>query len=246
MPTLEICAGSFSSALAARAGGAQRVELCSGLDEGGLTPSAGLIRAVRKIDGLKLHVLIRPRGGDFLYSEEEKEIILNDIRFCTSEGVDGVVVGALLANGSIDLPFLESCMEAARGVSVTFHRAFDLCAHPFEALDEIALRGCSRILTSGLASSAEQGIDLLRALVEHAGERLSIMPGCGVNPQNAAKILRLTGAKEIHASARKSRPSRMEFRHEGVGMGKAGVDEYAIMETSAEVVEELVREISGR
>ena len=244
MPILEICAGSFSSAKAAQAGGAQRVELCSGLDEGGLTPSPGLIRAVRKIDNLKMHVLIRPRGGDFLYSDEEKQIIIDDIHFCVDEGVDGVVVGALLADGSIDLPFLESCMEAAREVAVTFHRAFDLCSNPFEALDAIAQRGCSRILTSGLASSAEQGIDMLAALVKHAEERLTIMPGCGVNPQNAAKILRLSGAKEIHASARKSRPSRMQFRHEGVEMGKAGVDEYAIMETSAEVVQAIVQEIS--
>lgn len=240
---LEICAGSWASALAAKSGGAYRVELCSGLDEGGLTPSAGLIRKVCALEGIKKHVLIRPRGGDFLYSRDEKEIILDDIKRACDMGADGVVVGALLADGSIDIDFLHECVKTAGGVNVTFHRAFDLCAKPFEALEQICDAGCNRILTSGRAANAEVGIPMLRQLVEKAAERLIIMPGCGVSPRNAARIVHETGAREIHASARGSVESQMKFRLSGVEMGKADADEYIIKETCEEIVRQISMEI---
>lgn len=233
---LEICCGSYHSALVARDAGAHRIELCSGLGEGGLTPSLGLVRAVCALKGIVHHVLIRPRGGDFLYSEAEKHIILDDIASCISAGADGVVVGALKSDGEVDVDFLQQCMDAAAGHSVTFHRAFDLCAHPHRALQQIAEAGCSRLLTSGQAATAQEGIPMLKQLVEEAPSTLSIMPGCGVNAANAFHILNETGATEIHASARKLMKSHMKFRHGGVSMGKAGEDEYATLETSADSV----------
>ena len=241
MKKLEICCGSYYSAQVAQKAGAYRVELCSGLGEGGLTPSIGLVRAVCALDGLVHHVLIRPRGGDFLYTEAEKHIILDDIATCIEAGADGVVVGALDADGQIDLAFLHECVKQANGHAVTFHRAFDLCAEPLLALHQIADAGCSRILTSGQASTAEAGIPMLRRLVEEAPSTLTIMPGCGVNATNAAHILSQTGATEIHASARQALPSQMRFRHQGVSMGKADVDEYATLETSPESVKQILQ-----
>lgn len=241
---LEICAGSWDSVLAAKRGGAHRVELCSGLDEGGLTPSYGLIRKVCALDGIQKHVLIRPRGGDFLYSADEKDIILQDIEVARSLKADGVVVGALLADGAIDVDFLYQCVAAAKGMNVTFHRAFDLCANPFEALEQIISAGCNRLLTSGQASTALDGVKVLQQLVELAGERLAIMPGCGVTPANATSILMQSGAREIHASARTAKKSGMQYRHEGVGMGKPGSDEYMLKVTDEDVVRQICAEIA--
>lgn len=242
---LEICTGSYNSVLAALEGGAQRVELCSGLDEGGLTPSAGLIRATCRLQNIDKHVLIRPRGGDFLYTQEEKSIILDDICMARDFGADGVVIGGLTAEGEIDLPLVTDCVKAAQGLHVTFHRAFDLCASPLTALEQIKDAGCDRILTSGQAATAEQGIALLQQLVEKAGKDLIIMPGCGVTPLNARKILESTGATEIHASARSLVKSKMQFRIQGVEMGKADVDEYAIKETDRILVEKIRKEIES-
>lgn len=245
MKKLEICCGSYYSAQVAQKAGAYRVELCSGLGEGGLTPSLGLVRAVCALDGLVHHVLIRPRGGDFLYTEAEKRIILDDIAACIDAGADGVVVGALDADGQVDLDFLHECVKQADGRSVTFHRAFDLCADPFRALQEIADAGCNRLLTSGQASTAEAGIPVLRRLVQEAPSSLAIMPGCGVNAANAARILSQTGATDIHASARQPLPSLMRFRHQGVSMGKADADEYATLETSPESVKAILEALKS-
>lgn len=261
MATLEVCTGSLTSVLHAAEGGAHRVELCSGLDEGGLTPSIGLIHAAMQVEGLKKHVLIRPRGGDFLYSEAEQDIIVEDIFAARRAGADGVVVGALTADGEVDEEACRRFMDAAQGeyvdfaegdldeayflppVSVTFHRAFDLCRNPHVALEKIISLGFDRVLTSGQAATAEAGIPVLRELVEQAGDRIVIMPGCGVNPANASVILRETGATEIHASARASWPSQMRFRHPGVSMGKPGSDEYATKETDVDTVRKIVEAI---
>ena len=243
MRHLEVCAGTINSVLSAREGGAYRVELCSGLDEGGLTPSSGFIRAAMRVDGIRKNVLIRPRGGDFLYNAAEKFVILEDIRMCREEGVDGVVIGALTPEGEIDMDFCALCVEEAGDMSVTFHRAFDLCADPLKALDDVISLGCDRLLTSGQAAKAEGGVEMLKTLVERAGERLIVMPGSGVNAANAAKILKETGAREIHASARSMVKSAMASRRAGVSMGKEGVDEYSIMETDADVVRRIVEEI---
>ncbi len=242
---LEICTGSYDGVLTAARCGAARVELCSGLDEGGLTPSAGLIRSVCALEGIRKHVLIRPRGGDFLYTPEELRIMETDIRMAHELGADGVVVGALTADGDVDEEAAERLVEAAGGMSVTFHRAFDLCADPFAALESIIRLGFHRLLTSGRAATAEKGIPLLRQLVEQAAGRISVMPGCGVGPGNAALILRETGAREIHASAREWMDSRMRYRLNDVTMGKNDSDEYSRLETSEEKVRGIVQSLAG-
>lgn len=237
---LEVCTGCIESVWAAKRGGAHRVELCSGLDEGGLTPSKGFVDAAVRVEGIQKHVLIRARGGDFLYTDAEKEVMCEDVLAAKQAGVDGVVIGALTAEGDVDMDFMKRLMVAAQGMAVTFHRAFDLCRSPHEALEDIISLGCQHLLTSGTAATAEAGIPLLAELVKQSDGRISIMPGCGVGPENAARIIAGTGACEIHASARSVQVSKMRFRHEGVGMGKEGVDEYARMVTSEEKVGQIV------
>lgn len=243
MAILEICAGSVESAIAARDGGAKRIELCAALEVGGVTPSAGVIAEARKVEGLVLNVIIRPRGGDFLYNEYEVACMEEDIRTCKRLGADGVVIGALTAEGDIDKDACKRLIDTADGMSVTFHRAFDMCRNPQEALEELISLGCDRVLTSGLASTAEAGIPLLKQLVEQAAGRIIIMPGCGVNSKNAAMILNATGAEEIHASARKSVGSGMVFRHNGVSMGNPDCDEFARKETDVNEVRAIVNNI---
>ena len=243
MAILEICAGSVESAIAARDGGATRVELCAALEIGGITPSVGLIAEARKIEGLVLNVIIRPRGGDFLYNGHETACMLQDIRTCRQLGVDGVVIGALTADGDIDTTLCKLLIEAADGMSITFHRAFDMCRNAKEALEDIISLGCDRVLTSGQAPTAEAGIIKLKELVEQADGRIIIMPGCGVNSGNAAKIIQATGTEEIHASARKNVGSGMIFRHSGVSMGNPDSDEYARKETDVDEVRNIVKQI---
>ena len=236
MKILEICAGSVESAIAARDGGAKRIELCAALEIGGVTPSTGVIAEARKVEGLTLNAIIRPRGGDFLYNEYEVTCMEQDIRTCKQFGVDGVVIGALTAEGDIDTAVCKRLIAAADGMSVTFHRAFDMCRNPHKALEELIALGCNRVLTSGQAATAQAGIPLLKELVEQAAERIIIMPGCGVSSANAAAILQATGATEIHASARKSVGSGMIFRHSGVSMGNPDSDEFARKETDVNEV----------
>ena len=240
MNTLEICAGSVESAIAARDGGAQRIELCAALEVGGVTPSAGMIAEARKVEGLVLNVIIRPRGGDFLYNEYEVACMLQDIRTCKQLGADGVVIGALTADGDIDTAVCKRLIAAADGMSVTFHRAFDMCRDASKALEELIELGCDRVLTSGQAATAQTGIPLLKELVEQAAGRIIVMPGCGVSSANAAAILQATGATEIHASARKSVGSGMLFRHSGVSMGNPDSDEFARKETDVNEVRAIV------
>ena len=242
MYKFEICANSVESCVEAQRGGADRVELCAGMPEGGTTPSYGDIVMARKLlDTTKLHVIIRPRGGDFLYSDLEKEIMLEDVRMARRLGVDGVVFGALTAEGDVDMEFMRQLMEEAEGMSVTFHRAFDVCRDPREALEQIIELGCERILTSGQMPKAEEGVELVRELVERAGERIIIMPGCGVNASNIAYIAEATGAREFHFSARSKRDSDMIFRRSRVSMGGAVViDEYSRDVTDVEIVRETI------
>ena len=243
---LEVCVGSVASAKAAREGGAARVELCSAFEVGGVTPSLGLIHKVRAIEGLKLHVLIRPRGGDFLYDEAEVACMEQDIITARKSGADGVVIGALTLEGDIDVSVCRRLVEAAGGMSITFHRAFDMCRNPMQALEDVIKLGCHRILTSGQTGTACEGVVLLRELVEAAGDRIIIMPGCGVNADNASYILDATGAEEIHASARRSVESGMLYRHRGVSMGGNEDDEYARKETHKEEVQRIVAAINRR
>ena len=243
MPILEICAGSVESAIAARDGGAQRIELCAALEVGGVTPSAGVIAEARKIEDLVLNVIIRPRGGDFLYNEYETACMEHDIRTCKALGVDGVVIGALTPDGDIDTALCRRLIAAADGMNITFHRAFDMCRNAGKALEELIAIGCHRVLTSGQAATAMEGTTLLKELVKQADGRIIIMPGCGVSSANAAAILQATGATEIHASARKNVGSGMLFRHSGVSMGNPDSDEYARKETDVNEVRAIVNSI---
>lgn len=241
---LEVCAGSYDSALAAARGGAARIELCSGLADGGVTPSAGLIRAARSIPGLKVNVLIRLREGDFLYDEAETALMAEDVRVCREAGCDGVVIGALTPDGDVDVKACRRMMAEAGDMEVTFHRAFDLCRDPQSALEILIALGCRRVLTSGLAASAPEGVQTLAALVRQAAGRIIILAGGGVNSGNAAKLVADTGVTEVHASARAAIPSPMRFRRGGVSMGTPGADEYSRKITSAEEVNAIVSAIN--
>ena len=242
MYKFENCANSVESCLEAQRAGIDRVELCAGIPEGGTTPSYGDILVARKLlTATKLHVIIRPRGGDFLYSDVEKEIMLEDVRMSRRLGVDGVVFGALTAEGDVDMEFMRQLMKEAEGMSVTFHRAFDVCRDPFLALEQIIELGCHRILTSGQMPKAEEGVELLHELVERASERIIIMPGCGVNASNIVHIAEATGACEFHFSGRSKRESGMLFRKSRVSMGGAVViDEYSRDVTDVEIVKETI------
>ena len=200
---LEVCCGDIQSVRAAIEGGAHRVELCRALDVDGLTPSAAMMESAIGM-GIPVQVLIRPREGDFVYDENEVETMLSDIRMAKKLGANGVVIGALRPDGSIDEDTIRRLVSESDGLSITFHRAFDVCSKPLEALEQIISLGCHRLLTSGQALTAEQGIPLLKKLVEQSSGRLIIMPGAGVNVNNALKILSETGAHEIHGSLRKN------------------------------------------
>lgn len=231
--TFEVCANSVESCIAAQEGGAQRVELCAGMPEGGTTPSYGEIRMARRYTDLRLHVIIRPRGGDFLYSPLELEIMEEDIRRAREAGADGVVFGCLTADGAIERKAMERLISAAEGLSVTFHRAFDYVVHPQKALEELIALGVDRVLTSGQQPTALQGAELLCELVQQAEERIVVMPGCGVNEQNIQELARRTGACEFHFSAREPLESRMQVRNPALSMGGKGQDEYLREVTTA-------------
>lgn len=200
---LEVCCGDMQSVLAAKEGGADRIELCQALEVDGLTPSAEMMAEAIGL-GIPVQVLIRPREGDFVYDEAEIETMLKEIRLAKRLGANGVVIGALKSDGSIDEETIRRLVSEATGLSITFHRAFDVCSQPAEALEQIVSLGCHRLLTSGQAPSAEQGIPLIKRLVEQSGGRLIIMPGAGVNQENARRILSETGAHEIHGSLRRN------------------------------------------
>lgn len=236
---IEICANSVQSCIAAQEGGADRVELCAGIPEGGTTPSYGMIRSARERIHIGLNVIIRPRGGDFLYSDMEVEEMLYDIAIARKAGADGLVFGALTPEGDVDTDVMGRLMDAAGDLPVTFHRAFDHARDPFSALEKIRQLGCRRILTSGQSPTAQAGIKVLEELVRLSGDRLIIMPGCGVNASNIADIARMTGAAEFHLSARSEVESRMTYRNPAASMGKDSED-YSIQVTSAEKVAEVV------
>ena len=201
----------MQSVAAAAEGGARRIELCSALSLDGLTPSMGMIRIVKeRFPQLTLHVLIRPREGNFVYNDVELATMQSDIIECRKAGADSIVVGALTPEGDIDLAAMQRLMEAADTLPVTFHRAFDVCRHPEEALEQVIALGCRRILTSGQQPTAEQGIPLLHRLNQQADGRIILMPGGGVNATNAPLILQQTGCQEIHASASSLQPNGLK------------------------------------
>jgi len=236
---LEICAESIESAIGAERGGAHRVELCSALAEGGVTPSAGLISAVRSRLTLPLHVIIRPRAGDFLYSSDEYEIMRQDVLTAKQLGVHGVVLGVLRENGTIDIDRTRSLIEIARPMQMTFHRAFDMSNDLSRAMEDVIATGADRILTSGGQQCAESGISNIAALVKQAAGRIAVMAGAGINRGNLRHIVDRTGVRQIHATARLKISSRMQYRNERLSMGTAAGREYEKLVTTEKKVSEL-------
>lgn len=200
---LEICIDSLTSACAARDGGADRLEVCAELAVGGLTPSPSLLGEVREHVNLPLHVLIRPRSGNFLYSDDEMNVMTRDIALARDAGAQGVVLGVLSANGTIDRERTATLAEAARPLDITFHRAFDFTSEPLHALETLVHLGLERVLTSGGRPSVPEGLDVLAQLIDSAGDRMTVMPGGGIRSTDVAHILDVTGAVELHASARR-------------------------------------------
>lgn len=231
---VEVCANGVESCLAAQEGGADRVELCAGIPEGGTTPSYGEIKVARRVlTTTRLHVIIRPRGGDFLYSDLEVERMAADIAVCRELGVDGVVFGCLKADGTIDVEKNRYLMEHSRGMSVTMHRAFDRVANPEQALETVIDLGFDRILTSGQQPKAIQGVELLARLNSQAAGRIILMAGSGVTEQNIREIREATGLHEFHFSGRESFASVMQYVNPNLYMGRPGANEASLDYTTA-------------
>jgi copper homeostasis protein len=239
MIALEVCANSFTSAFAAQEGGAIRVELCENMAEGGTTPSYATIKMTKERLKIAVWPIIRPRGGDFLYTADEFELMKIDIQICKDLGCDGVVFGILTADGKIDKARCEILLNIAHPMPVAFHRAFDMCNDLTSGLLDLIDLGFTRVLTSGGAVSAYHGMDSINKLVQLANDRIEIMPGAGINPQNIVSIKQKTGAKVFHASARIKIASKMEYHNQSSKMGNLD-DEYSIEQTSASIVKQLV------
>jgi len=210
---LEIIAFDIISCSVAEANGATRIELCANPEEGGTTPSCGMIEQAKKASRIPVFPIIRPRGGDFLYSKQEFEAIKSDIKQCLSIGCEGVVVGMLLPDGSIDTDRCKELVEIAGPMDVTFHRAFDRVKDPIASLENVISIGCKRILTSGLHKSALEGKSILKSLVDKADNRITIMLGSGVRSENVVQLATETGALAFHSSARKSIGSSMYYKN---------------------------------
>lgn len=211
---LEIIGFNIDSCITAQANGAGRIELCDSPPEGGTTPSYAFIKEARKILTIPLNVMIRPRGGDFLYSKDEFSIMLQDVAFCKNAGCDAVVFGILNPDGTVNKEQCSRLVEAAYPMGVTFHRAFDRVNDPEQALKDVISIGCERILTSGLKPKVEEALDMISRLIHLAEDNIIIMPGSGVNAGNIKKIIEKTGAKEIHSSASVNTPSQMQYQNE--------------------------------
>ncbi len=249
MITVEICLAGIESALAAQAGGAHRIELCENLADGGTTPSVGMMALVREKLDIAVNVMIRPRGGDFCYSDAEFAVMRRDAQAAKQAGVDGVVFGILRPDGSVDRDRCRALVEEIRPLSVTFHRAFDKTRDPFEALDDLLKLGVDRLLTSGHEPTAMQGKELIRQLQERAGNRIAIMAGSGINIDIAAELIAATGVHEIHAGSCCTEfvPGQMLYENQRITMGKDDtfVPDYAIPQVTARRVRALVNEVGG-
>ena len=210
---LEIATSDFETTRSAFEGGADRIELCANLNEGGTTPSYGTIFQCRENFDVLLYPIIRPRGGDFLYTDDEYEIMLHDVKLCKQSGCDGIVIGLLNEDGTIDIKRTAALVDIAYPMGVTFHRAFDRCRNAFEALEQLVQIGCERILTSGQQATVNEGMELIAELNKIADHRIIIMPGSGVRKENIKLLAEKTGCKEFHSSLRSKAKSKMDFIH---------------------------------
>jgi len=242
---VEVCVDSVGSAVAAERGGAQRVELCSDLLEGGVTPSIGLLTVVRARVSMGVHLIIRPRPGDFCYSHEEFECMQRDIETAKSERADGVVVGILQPDGNVDVRRTRQLVELARPLTVTFHRAFDMSADLFRALEDVCATGADRLLTSGGEQECLQGLDTVARLVRAARGRITIMAGGRIGTHDARTVIEETGVTEIHVGLATPVNSPMLHRNSSLSLGRAQGREYQRTQVVEEDVRELIRSISS-
>jgi copper homeostasis protein len=242
----EICVDSIAGVRAARAAGADRVELCAGLLEGGITPSRGMIGQARKITNIGLNVMIRPRAGDFLFDDDEFETMRSDIVTAKDERANGVVIGLLTAAGEVDAARTRELIALARPLSITFHRAFDMTPEPFRALETLIGLGVDRVLTSGQEASVLEGLPLIVELMNRAGSRIVVMPGGGITARNVERIVAAAKPREIHFAALEPIASGMRFRRPHVFMGgELRPPEYDRLDTSAAAVRSVIAKASG-
>lgn len=244
--TVEVCVDSLESAIAAERGGANRVELCSSLVEGGVSPSAGLIATARQRISIGLHVMIRPRAGDFYYSADEFEVMRRDVLMAKQLGAEGVVFGILDADANVDIQRTRALVDLARPLKVTYHRAFDMSADLFRSLQQVTETGADRILTSGGAKTALEGAAALRRLVEQAGKRAVIMACGGINDRNAQAVVEKTAVREIHVALRTAAASPTRYRNENISMGSIESNEYQRFIVLEEKVARLIQAAKPR
>lgn len=241
--SVEVCAYSLFSCLAADRAGAQRVELCASPWEGGTTPSAGLVEQALKETSLEIHAMVRPRGGDFVYDESEKQTMLAEARSLIAQGVHGIVVGALKPNGDVDVAFLREFRKIAGDRELTCHRAIDVSRDPIQMMEELISLGFNRILTSGGKNKALDGLENIAVLVQAAKGRIQIMAGSGVNPVNCLDFVQI-GVNAVHLSARTTRNSEMEYRRPGISMGGvAETSEFEVAYSSEEIIRAAISKI---
>lgn len=242
---LECCVDSVESAINAANGGASRIELCSNLIIGGTTPDVALVKEIRKHTDIRIHALIRPRFGDFFYTEHEMEIMKSQIRALREAGVEGVVIGVLDEEGNLDVPKMKELLQEASGLSVTLHRAFDMCRDPFQTLEEAIELGINTILTSGQKQTAWEGRELLCQLIDKAEGRIDIMAGAGIGASVIEQLLPVTGGTSYHMSGKVTLDSQMRYRKADVSMGLSSLSEYEIWQTSEQNVRDAAEVLEG-
>ena len=244
---IEVCIDNLESLHHAIRGGATRIELCSSLALGGLTPSYGFMKKAADISPVPVYAMIRPRQGDFLYDQDDIDAMMIDIESAAEAGLQGIVFGVLNADGNINMPLAEQIMHRARlyNLGTTFHRAIDHCSDYSLAIEQVAQLGCERILTSGLATNVEQGCSTLADMVTRAAGRFSVMAGAGLNAQNVSDIVTQTDVREVHLSGKSSRPSHMNTVAFQAKMGKAEVNDYLIPVTDADNIQKVVKALSS-
>ena len=239
---LETCIDSTASAIAAEQGGAQRVELCANLFEGGTTPPVGIVIQTKARISIGLHVMIRPRGGDFLYSPDEFAAMRHDVEAMKAAGADGIVLGVLNPDGTVDIDRNRELIELARPMRVTFHRAFDVTPDPVKALEDIISLGCERVLTSGQEASVVEGLPLVRQLVDQAAGRIIIMPGAGITARNMDRVAAESGAEEFHVLINRLVESGMTYRQDHMYMGgKISLPEFEMQVIDSTAIRSLLK-----